>query len=158
MSVDFNRKTGKAGYVRVIDAANVRVSVPITSWDAEMRTDFDDVTGSMNYSKADGIVYKASAPVYRSLTAQVKGCYHRDSTPPLVIAKLFNGNEPFRVELGYSPLDPLFDFYAWVEGFQTTSPLLAVVTYTCTLRSEGTITDLANLVAGPLNPGLPIDG
>lgn len=152
MPVDFNRMTGKKGYVRFIDDMNVRTKIPITSWDADMETVFHDVTGSMNYNPSNGIVYSASVPVIRSITADVRGYYWREKTPPHVIAKLFDGSEPFKVELGYSPLDSFVEFFAWVDKFSTSSPIADTVRFTCSLRSNGTITDLANLVAGPLNP------
>lgn len=149
---DRDRLSGKNGYIRVIDARNSRIRVPIVSWDAEMTTVFQDITGSVNYSPADGIVYRASAPVVRYMTSEVKGCYRRSNTPTYVIAKLYNGNEPFQVELGFSPLDPFANFYAWVENFRTSSPVMDIVRFECSLRSEGTITDLTNLVAVPLGP------
>jgi hypothetical protein len=150
--------SGKHGYIRVIaDAANRRVSVPIVSWEADIETVFQDLTASGNYSPADGIVYRSSTPVIRSIKAEVRGRYRRSSTPEIIIRKLYDGNEPFRVELGFSPLDPFVDFYAWAENFQTTSPILEVVGFSCSLRSEGTPTDLANLVAGPLGLGLVQD-
>ena len=148
-----DRMSGKNGYIRVIDAANRRVSVPIVSWEADIDTTFQDLTASGNYSRADGIVYRSSTPVIRSIKAEVRGRYRRSSTPEIIIRKLYDGDEPFRVELGFSPLDPFVDMYCWAENFQTTSPILEVVGFSCSLRSEGTPTDLANLVAGPLGIG-----
>jgi len=150
---DRERLSGKNGYIRVIDDLNNRIKVPIISWEAEITTVFQDVTGSMNFSKADGIIYRASAPVVRYLTAEIRGCYRRSNTPTYVIAKLFNGNDPFRVELGFSPLDPFVDFYAWVENFRPTSPIMETVRFTCSLRSEGTISDLTRNPAGDNGDG-----
>jgi hypothetical protein len=148
-----DRLSGKHGYIRVVEDGNRRVSVPIVSWGADIDTVFQDLTSSGNYSPTAGIVYRSSTPVIRSIKAEVRGRYRRSSTPEIIIRKLYDGNEPFRVELGFSPLDPFVDMYCWAENFQTTSPILDVVGFSCSLRSEGTPTDLANLVAGPLGIG-----
>ncbi len=144
MPIDRERLSGKNGYIRVIDDANRRIAVPIVSWEAEITTIFQELTTSCNYSPQDGVVYKSSVPSTRSLAATIQGFYRRSNTPEFVIRKLYDGNAPFRVELGYSPLDPFVDMWAWIESFRTTNPILETVRFSCSLRSEGTITNLAS--------------
>lgn len=143
MPPDRDRLSGKYGYIRVTDGVNNRASVPIVSWDATIETTFQDSTGSCNYNRGDQIVYRSSVPSVRSLTAAIQGYYRRSATPDYVIEQLFEGGTPFRVELGFSPLDPFADFYAWAENFQTTSAILETVRFSCSLRSEGTVGNLS---------------
>lgn len=137
-----DRLTGKYGYIRVDDyLGGARTKIPFVSWVASMTTVFADRTSTRNFSKDTNIVYQSSAPVARSMKVDVVGRYHRSSTPSTIVAQLYANKYPYHVALGFSPLDPYVDMYAWIEKFETAVTAEDVVNFTCTLRSEGEITD-----------------
>jgi hypothetical protein len=139
------RMSGKEGYIHVVvDGRPDFVIVPFFNWVGTTTRTFDDRTSSRHYSKRADLVFRSSVPVATAFDAEVSGRYNRWSTPPEVIARLYRGNELFRVEFGFSPRDPYIDTYAWIERFEVRNPLLEIVDFTCTIRSEGEFTDLTN--------------
>lgn len=146
------KMTGKSGYIHeVVDGGILKI--PFFAWSGVSTRTFEDRTSSVNYSKSADLVFRSSVPTAMKFEAEVMGRYRRFTTPQRLIARLFKGDELFQVQFGFTPIDPYVDMFAWIERFEVRNPLMEIVDFVCTIRSEGEITDLTNLNAPQLGDG-----
>lgn len=142
---DTDRLTGNNGSMTFVDEQQKRdVVIPLMSWTPTTTTAFIDTTSAIDYDPRTNMVYRCSQPAVQSTTVSVKGVYRRSSTPAMVVAALFNqGNvRQFLVRLGFSPIDPYMEFYAWVEKFEPLVTIYDTVTFDATLRADSVFRDV----------------
>lgn len=150
------RLSGNNGYFYVYDRiAGNKTKVPFYKWEATTTINFVDRTNTEHYSSSSDLVFRSSIPVSHHLTASIHGRYRVDNTPDNVVAQLFIGQEPFRVELGFSDLYPYVDIYAWIENFIAQVNTDGIVDFSCTIRSEGEVNDLTSPLLVFLPNALP---
>jgi hypothetical protein len=133
--------------------------VYFTSWTAKIKRTFDDVTSSLCYNPRTAITYTASVPVAISMTVDVAGRFRLCETSRGVVDLMFNSaRRPFYAYIGFTPLDPYMQFWAFMEDLEVTTPVEGIVDLTCVMRSFGMIKDVTMIQCGedpPPDPNYP---
>lgn len=154
-----DRISGKSGYVVVKNSRGFVENVRFTSWTAKIKRTFDDVTSTFLYNPRTAITHTAAVPVATSMTVDVAGRFRFCETSKTVVDLMFNSARvPSKVQLGFSPLDPYVEFWAFMEELVLTGPVEGIVDFTCVMRSFGLVRDLTPIICGedpPVDPNYP---
>lgn len=130
-----DRLTGKASYLSING-----VFVPITKYSPKTTRNLPDTTDNGDYNSNTDLVYHTRIPVSVDMELSVEGRYRISVTPVAIMNILFTGANAIPVVLGLDAGHLYGHGNFDLADFSTDVPVEDVVTFTCTLRSNGIFT------------------
>ena len=130
-----DRLTGKAGYVTYNN-----YTIPITKWTSKTTRNLPDSTDTGDYNQSTDLIYHTRIPVSVDMELTVEGRYRKSVIPPAVISVLFTGANALPCVLGLDSSTIFGHGNFDLSDFTCDLPSEDVVTFTCTLMSNGVFT------------------
>jgi hypothetical protein len=130
-----DRLTGKASYFTFNG-----IIIPITKVSAKVTRALANTTDNGDYYQQNDMIFPTQLPVSCPTEFAVEGRYRFSSTPAALIATLYTG------VFGIPAIFGLNASAVWGHGtfdisdFETDDPVEDVVTFTCTMKSNGQFT------------------
>src|SRR5574343_420647 len=130
-----DRLTGKAGYI-IYNG----YTIPITKWTSKTTRNLPDSTDTGDYNQNTDLIYHTRIPVSVDMEVTVEGRYRRSTIPGAIISVLFTGANALACVLGLDASTVFGHGNFDLSDFTLDLPSEDVVTYTCTLMSNGVFT------------------
>ncbi|GAC1307095.1 MAG: hypothetical protein NVSMB14_12790 [Isosphaeraceae bacterium] len=130
-----NKLTGKAGTV-VFNGDNLE----ITKWDAKHNRDLKDSTDSTNYDAASNMVHKGQEPVALQTEVDCEGYFNAAAVDFAVINNLYSGSVSVLMALKFNAANIYGHGNFDVEKFETESPIMDVVKWKASFKSNNIFT------------------
>lgn len=133
-----DRITGKQSYF-IING----FTVPITKATPKTNRKLADITDNGDYDSNTDLLWPTQLPVMAPVELSIEGRFRKNYIPNAILAILYTGTTAVNTVFGLDTTmlygHGLFD----ISDFQVDSPVDDVVTFTCTVRSNGRFTPLA---------------
>jgi hypothetical protein len=124
--------TGKAGFIFYNGT-----QLPIRRFSLRITRNVADCTDSSDYDSVADLIGPTQIPTSAVAEGTIEGCYRRSSTASVIIANLFTGITAVPCTFGIDANTPIGSGTFDITDYQQDAPLGDVVSFTCTVRSNG---------------------
>lgn len=130
-----DRFTGKQSYFLING-----YTVPITKATPKTTRKLADVTDNGDYDTPSDLLWPTQLPVMAPVEMTIEGRFRKSSTPAAIISLLYTGATAVPTRLGMDASTVYGSGNFDISDFSSDMPVDDVVTFTCTVRSNGKFT------------------
>jgi hypothetical protein len=127
-----DRESGKASYLTINS-----VQIPITKTTPKVDRKCADTTDSGDYQSTQDMLFPTQVPVSVGTEIAVEGRFRKSSTPAAIIAQLYTSATNIPCVLGIDSGTIWGHGNVDITDYQQDNPVDDVITFTCTLKSNG---------------------
>jgi hypothetical protein len=135
MARDTDRLVGTEMFLTIGGTA-----IKLTKLTPEVAPKFADTSDTGNLNAATGLLGPSRIQVSAPVKIEAEGRYRVSITPSAIIARMFTGGGPYAVTCGPKSGSSQFSGDYDLMNYKQDTPFDDVVTFSCTLESNGTIT------------------
>lgn len=132
---DTDRLVGTEQFL-TISGSNIK----LTKLTPEVAPKFADSSDTGDISPSNGLLGPSRLQVSAPVKIEAEGRYRVSSTPSAIIAKMFTGGGPYPVTCGPKTGNSQFSGNYDITNYKQDIPYDDVVTFSCTLESNGPVT------------------